>query len=330
METLLLTKAQVSGLLRMPDVIDAVDAAFRAFNSGQVEQPGYMGLHLAPTGAEIDFKAALDRAEEMVSLKASSGGFKDNLARFGVPNGMGTVLLFDARNGALACVMDGSLLTGYRTGAAGALSARALARRDARRIGVIGTGTQARMQIRALHEVMQIETIHAASRSSPGMDAFCADIQKAFGITVLPGSPSEVAWAADILVTTTRATGVVVEAGWVRPGTHLIAVGADQAGKQELDPELFRGARIVVDSHAQCAAKGELQHALRHGTAQGPQTELGEVLLGRKPGRGDDTQITIFDSTGMAIQDTATASVILSRARAQGIGTSFDFLGQDG
>lgn len=330
METLLLTKAQVRGLLRMPDVIDAVDAAFRAFNSDQVEQPDYMGLHLAPKGAEIDFKAALDRAGEMVSLKASSGGFKDNPARFGVPNGMGTVLLFDARSGALACAMDGSLLTGYRTGAAGAVSARALARRDARRVGVIGTGTQARMQIRALREVMTIATVHAASRSAEGLDAFCADMRGEFGLTVVPGSPEEVAGAADILVTTTRATGVVVHADWVRPGTHIIAIGADQAGKQELDPELFRDARIVVDSRAQCAAKGELQHALRAGTAEDPQTELGEILLGRKPGRQNDAQITIFDSTGMAIQDTTTAAAILTRARAQGIGTSFNFFGQDG
>lgn len=330
METLLLTKAQVRALLRMPDVIDAVEAAFRAFNSDQVEQPDYMGLHLAPKGAEIDFKAALDRAGEMVSLKASSGGFRDNPARFGMPNGMGTVLLFDARSGALACVMDGSLLTGFRTGAAGAVSARALARRDAHRVGVIGTGTQARMQIRALREVMTIETVHAASRSPAGLDAFCADMQGEFGLTVVTGSPEEAAAAADILVTTTRATGVVVRADWVRPGTHIIAIGADQAGKQELDPDLFRDARIVVDSQAQCAAKGELQHALRAGTADGLQTELGEVLLGRKPGRQNDTQITIFDSTGMAIQDTTTAAAILTRARAQGIGTSFNFFGQDG
>lgn len=330
METLLLTKAQVQGLLRMPDVIDAVDAAFRAFNSDQVEQPDYMGLHLAPKGAEIDFKAALDRSGQMVSLKASSGGFRDNPAQFGVPNGMGTVLLFDARSGALACVMDGSLLTGYRTGAAGAVSARALARRDARRVGVIGTGTQARMQIRALREVMAIKAVHAASRSPEGLEAFRADMRAEFGLAVQTGSSEEVAGSADILVTTTRATGVVVQAGWVRPGTHIIAIGADQAGKQELDPELFRGARIVVDSHAQCAAKGELQHALRNGTAHGPQTELGKVLLGRAPGRMDDAQITIFDSTGMAIQDTATASTILSRARARRIGTLFDFIGQDG
>ncbi|HBM58656.1 MAG TPA: ornithine cyclodeaminase family protein [Citreicella sp.] len=328
MATLLLTKAQVRQLLRMTDVITAVEAAFRAFNSDQVAQPDYMGLHLQPKGAEIDFKAALDRAGQMVSLKASSGGFRDNPAQFGLPNGMGTVLLFDARNGALVCAMDGSLLTGYRTGAAGAVSARALARRDARRVGVIGTGTQARMQIRALREVLQIETVHAASRSAEGLASFCAEMQEAFGLTVLPGSPQEVAEAADILITTTRATGVVVHAGWVRPGTHVIAVGADQAGKQELDPELFHGARIVVDSFAQCAAKGDLQHALRHGTAEGPQTELGEILLGQQPGRSDDAQITIFDSTGMAIQDTATASALLSRARAQGIGTLFDFLGQ--
>ena len=120
--TLLLTKEEVRGLLHMPDVIAAVEDAYRAYSGGDVDQPPYMGIHLSTEAAEIDFKAGYHRSGELVSLKASSGGFRDNPGRFGLPNGMGTVLLFDGSSGALTCVMDGSLLTGFRTGASGAVS----------------------------------------------------------------------------------------------------------------------------------------------------------------------------------------------------------------
>ncbi|WP_071795448.1 ornithine cyclodeaminase family protein [Natronohydrobacter thiooxidans] len=330
MTTRLLTKEQVRGLIRMPDVIAAVEDAFRAFSDGAVEQPPYMGLHLSQPGAEIDFKACYHAGAERVSLKASSGGFRDNPSRVGLPNGMGTVLLFDGLSGALLCAMDGSLLTGFRTGAAGAVSVRALAREDARVVAMIGTGNQARMQIRAIREVMQIDRIHAWGRSSAGLAGFKVDIETEFGLPVIPADSAQDAVAeADIVVTTTRASGVVLRAGWLRPGTHVVAIGADQKGKQELDPEIFRHARIIVDSRAQCVEKGEAQHALRAGIVADVHAEIGEVLLGRTAGRQSRDEITIFDSTGMAIQDTTTAALILQRAQDRGIGAHFDFLGQE-
>lgn len=327
MATLLLTREQVGGLIRMPDVIAAVEDAYRACSAGLVEQPPYMGLHLSQPGAEIDFKACYAAGSERVSLKASSGGFRDNPARVGLPNGMGTVLLFDGTSGALLCAMDGSLLTGYRTGAAGAVSVRTLARDDARVLAMIGTGNQARMQIRAIREVMRIDRIHAWGRSPAGVAAFRADVETEFGLPVIPADSAAQAVAeADIVVTTTRASGVVLKAGSLRPGTHVIAIGADQTGKQELDPEIFRHARIIVDSRSQCAGKGEVQHALRAGIVAAVHAEIGEVLLGRARGRQSRDEVTIFDSTGMAIQDNATAALILRLALDRGIGTRFDFL----
>ena len=328
--TLLLTRNDVNRLIEMPAVIDAVEAAYRAYSGGEVDQPPYMGIHLSTPAAEIDFKAGYHRSDELVSLKASSGGFRDNPDRFGLPNGMGTVLLFDGKSGALCCVMDGSLLTGFRTGAAGAVSVRALARPGARRLAAIGTGNQARMQIRAIREVMQIDAIHAWGRSPAGASAFAAEIEATFGIPVTVAASAEHAVAqADVVVTTTRASGVVLRAGWLRPGTHVVAIGADQPGKQELDPDVFRTARVVVDSAVQCVEKGELQHAMKAGIVEGAHAEIGEVLSGRKPGRESDDQITLFDSTGMAIQDNTTAAAILRNARARGIGSHFDFLQQD-
>lgn len=328
MKTLLLKKEDVRGLIGMKDVIGAVEEAYRAFNSDQVEQPDYIGMHLPSPGSEIDFKLSHYKANELISMKTSSGGFVDNPTAFGLPSGMGTILLFDARSGALTCVMDGSLITGLRTGAAGAVSVKVLARKDARRITSIGTGNQARMQIRAIREVMNIEEIHAWDHSADTLSRYKTDIESEFGISVvIAPSKKDAVEQADILITTTRGRGSLVEADWVKPGTHIVAIGTDQRGKQELDPEIFRNAKVVVDSIAQCSEKGETWHPLaKHViTKDGIHGEIGEILLGRKAGRERDDEVTIFDSTGMAIQDNTTASKIYGNAMERSVGTFFEF-----
>lgn len=329
MKTLLLTKEEVRRLISMREVIGTVEEAYKAFNSGEVVQPGYFGIHLPPPRGEIDFKLGYHKAAEVISMKASSGGFIDNPARHGVPNGMGTILLFDARSCALACVMDGSLVTGLRTGASGAVSVRALARKDAKTIASIGTGNQARMQIRAIKEVMEIERIHAWSRTPDTLSRFKADIESELGIpVVIADSKRGAVEQADILVTTTRGKGPLVEAGWVKPGTHIVAIGTDQRGKQELDPEIFRNAKIVNDSIEQCTEKGETWHPLNGNIIAKDDIhgEIGEILLGRKPGRENDEEVTIFDSTGMAIQDNTTSARIYRNAIDGGVGTFFEFI----
>jgi ornithine cyclodeaminase/alanine dehydrogenase len=261
-------------------------------------------------------------------MKASSGGFIDNPTAHGVPNGMATIFLFDAKSGALICIMDGSLILGLRTGASGAVSVKALARKSARTIASIGTGNQARMQIRALNEIMKIEVIHAWDSHADTLSKYKTDIEGEFGIPVIvASSKKEAVEQADILITTTRGKGSLVEADWVKPGTHIVAIGTDQRGKQELDPELFRNAKIVVDSIAQCTEKGETWHPLNRNiiTNDDIHAEIGEILSGRKAGRESDEEITIFDSTGMAIQDNTTASKIYQNAIDNNVGTFFQF-----
>lgn len=329
MKTLLLTRDEVARLITMKEAIGTVEEAYRAFNSDQVVQPGYLGLHLPPPRGEIDFKLGWCKSNETISMKASAGAFAENPAKYGVPTGMGTIFLFDARTGGLTCVMDGSLITGLRTGAAGAVSVRHLARKDAKRIASIGTGNQARMQVRAIREVMAIGEVHAWDEVPEAMRRFKADIEGELGIpVVLADSKREAVERADILVTTTRGKGSLVQAAWVKPGTHVIAIGTDQRGKQEFDPEVFRGAKVVNDSIAQCVEKGETQHPIGAGIlARGDiHAEMGEVLLGRKAGRERDDEVTIFDSTGMAIQDNTTAARIYRNAVDGGIGTPFEFL----
>ncbi|WAJ39300.1 ornithine cyclodeaminase family protein [Pseudomonas sp. GOM7] len=329
MKTLLLNKAEVGSLITMQEVIGTVEEAYKAFSAGQVVQPDYIGIHLSAPRGEIDFKVGYCTSNEIISMKASSGGFLDNPSTHGVPNGMGSVLLFDARSCALICVMDGSLLTGLRTGASGAVSVKALARANATKVTCIGTGNQARMQIRAISLVRPIEVIHAWSRTPETRERFKADIEGELGIPViLADSKKEAVEQADILITTTRGKGPLVQASWVKPGTHIVAIGTDMKGKQEFEPEIFRHAKIVNDSIAQCIDKGETWHALNERVIglDDIHGELGEILLGTKPGRQSDEEITLFDSTGMAIQDNTTAEKIYRNALEKQIGTFFGFL----
>ncbi|PDS99749.1 ornithine cyclodeaminase family protein [Rhizobium sp. S9] len=331
MKTLLLKKDEVSRLISVTEVIAAVEEAYKAFSSDQVEQPDYVGIDLPSPRGEIDFKLGYYKANEMISMKASSGGFVDNPTAHGMPSGMATIFLFDARSGALICVMDGSLILGLRTGASGAVSVKALARKNATAVASIGTGNQARMQIRSINEIMKIEEIHAWDSNPDTLFKYKTDIESELGIPVMmANSKKKAVEQADILVTTTRGKGSLVEADWVRPGTHIVAIGTDQQGKQELDPEIFRNAKLVVDSIAQCTAKGETWHPLNRNiiTKDDIHGEIGEILLGRKPGRESDDEITIFDSTGMAIQDNTTASKIYQNAIANNVGTFFQFFEQ--
>ncbi|MGG6196878.1 ornithine cyclodeaminase family protein [Pantoea allii] len=328
MKTLLLTKQEVSQLISTDDVIDAVEEAYKAFNSNLVEQPAYIGLHLPAPRGEIDFKTSYYKSNELISMKASSGPFPQNPVEYGLPSGMGTVILFDARTCALCCVMDGSLITGLRTGASGAVSVKALARTSAKKLTMIGTGNQARMQVRAIARVMQIEEIHAWSRTPASRLAFKNDIESEFGIPVTVADSCQAAVAqADILITTTRGKGPLLEASWIKPGTHIIAIGTDQQGKQEFDPQIFSRVKVVVDSLSQCTQKGETWHGLNRNIIRENDihAEIGEILLGKKPGRESEEEITFFDSTGLSIQDNTTAGRIYRNALEKGVGTYFAF-----
>ena len=328
MKTLLLNKEEVRSLASMKATIAAVEEGYKAFDKGEVLQPDYIGIPFAAPRGEIDFKGGYYSGNNTVSMKASSGGFSENVKKYGLPSGMGTISVFDGQTCALLCIMDGSLITGLRTGAAGAVSAKVLARKDAKVVSVIGTGNQGRMQIRALREVMKIAEIHAYSRTPASTEAFKKDIEAECKMPVIIEKTKQAAVeCADILVTTTRGKGEVVNAAWVKPGTHIIAIGTDMRGKQELDPEIFRHAKVVNDSIDQCTTKGETFVAIDKGVIKKSDVygEIGEILLGKKAGRTDDKEITIFDSTGMAIQDNVTAYAIYKGALEKHVGTYYAF-----
>ena len=294
------------------DAIAAVREAFRADGNGCTVVPAVINLPVPGTHGEFHIKTAWVQGVPLIAVKVASG-FYDNPAR-GLPTGSGLMALFDAETGMpLALLFDNGFLTDIRTGAAGAVAADCLARRDITTVGVIGSGVQARHQVRCLREVRHFRRLVAWSPDGVGLESYCAEMRAALGVTaVMAAGADEVCREADMLITATPAREPVIRAEWLKPGLHITALGSDTPGKQELDAAcLSRADMVVVDKLAQCARFGELSHALREGlfTEAGVWAELGEVVAGRKAGRTRDDQITICDLTGVGFQDTAIAAL---------------------
>lgn len=291
--------------------VAAIREAFRADGEGRTAVPAVINLPVPGTRGEFHVKTAWVAGVPLVAVKVASG-FYDNPA-LGLPTGSGLMALFDASTGMpLGLIFDNGFLTDIRTGAAGAVAAECLARRDARVVGLVGSGVQARHQVACLLQVRRIERVVAWSDDGAGLEAYCREVRAAHGIDAVAAASVEgVCRAADILVTATPSRVPLVRAEWLRPGMHVTAVGADAPGKQELEAAcLGRADLAVVDRLAQCARFGELSHALAAGFLREADVhaELGQVVAGTKPGRTSDGQITICDLTGVGFQDTAIAA----------------------
>ncbi len=298
--------------------VAAIREAFRADGEGRTAVPSVINLPIPGTRGEFHVKTAWVDGVPFIAVKVASG-FYDNPA-LGLPTGSGMMALFDAATGMpTGLLFDNGFLTDIRTGAAGAVAADCLARRDADTVGVIGSGVQARFQIACLREVRRFRRLVAWSIDRPGLDLYCEEMRAAYGIEVEScASAEEACRPADILITATPSHEPMVRAGWLKPGVHVTAVGSDTPGKQELDAAcLARADIVVVDRLSQCAKFGELSHALAAGLMREEDVrgQLGEVVAGRKPGRSRDDEITICDLTGVGFQDTAIAALAWNRAQ---------------
>lgn len=291
--------------------------AFRADGEGRTRVPAVINLEVPAARGEFHVKTAYIEGLPHVAVKVASGFF-DNPKR-GLPSGSGLMALFDASTGMpVALLLDNGFLTDIRTAAAGALAAELLAREHVETVGVIGSGIQAREQVRCLATVRSLSRIVAWSPTRVNLERYCRDMAVQGVDVVAAGSPEDVCRAADVLITATPARQPIVEAEWLRAGVHVTAVGSDSPGKQELAVECMdRADLVVVDRYAQCSAFGELKHALDAGmlTRNDVHAELGAVAAGRKPGRSSDTEITIADLTGVGFQDTAIASAAFGWVR---------------
>jgi ornithine cyclodeaminase len=298
--------------------VAAIREAFAADGAGRTVVPAVINLPIPGTRGEFHVKTAWVQGADVVAIKVASG-FYDNPA-LGLPSGSGLMVLCSASTGLPeALFFDNGFLTDIRTGAAGAVAADCLARRDIETVGVIGSGVQARHQVACLRVVRTFSQLVAWSPDRDGLERYCAEVRAAFGIDAVAAAGAEaVCRAADLIVTATPAHEPLVRAAWLKPGQHVTAVGADTPGKQELEAAcLARADLLVVDRLSQCAAFGELAAALREGalTEGGVWAQLGEIVAGAKPGRTGDQQITVCDLTGVGFQDTAIAALAWSRLR---------------
>ena len=323
--TLLLTRGDVVELLTLDECIAAVEAGFRRQAEGGAVGPGVLGLPVPDGGFHIK-AAGLRLARFYVAAKINAN-FPDNVACRGLPTIQGVVVLSDGETGLPLALIDSMEITALRTGAATAVAARYLARPEARVAIVVGCGRQGRIQLAALARVRPLERVHAVD-ADPGLAArFAREMSAQLGLDVRPAaSAAEAAPGSDICVTCTPSRRPLLHRVDVTPGAFVAAVGADNEHKQELEPALMAAATIVVDSLEQCAAIGDLHHALASGAVSIGQVhaELSEVVAGRKPGRRSAEEITIFDSSGVAIEDVAAAAAVYEKAVAAGRGVTVD------
>lgn len=318
--TLLLTRAEISGLMTPADYLAAVETGFRLSKQGRAPAPA--PLHIPGIAGGFHAKgAALMGSRNLAALKFNAN-FPGNPRR-GLPTIQGVVLLCDADDGRVLAIMDSIEITLRRTAAATALAARHLARPDASVLTVCGCGDQARAQAVALAAVLPISRCLAWDLDTDRAVAFAEEMSRTLGLPfVAAAGRGDATRAADAIVTCTTARTPFLAAADVSPGTFVAAVGADSPDKNEIAPALMAGAKVVVDVLEQCLAMGDLRHAVAVAamTAADVHADLGDIVTGVRPGRECSDEIVVFDSTGTAIQDVASAAAVYERALTQGVG----------
>jgi ornithine cyclodeaminase/alanine dehydrogenase-like protein (mu-crystallin family) len=317
----LITRGEIARLLTIEDHLWAAETAFRWLDEGKVEQPA--PLHLAGFEGAFHAKAALVRLERPYAAIKVNGNFPGNPARSDLPTIQGAVLLLDAANGSPLALIDSIELTLARTAAATALAARHLAIAEARIATICGCGVQASAQLEYLAGILPLEKVYAWDQAPERAQEFAERMTRWLGLPVsAAGELRQAVRQSDVIVTCTTAREPFLGLADVAPGTFIAAVGADNPDKQELEPMLVAGACVYADLIEQCAAMGELHHALRAGamTLDKVAGELAELVAGRKPGRTSADEIIVFDSTGLAVQDVAAAALAYQRSVETGVG----------
>jgi len=312
----IITLQEMKAALAGVDLIPEIEAGFVAYSEHRAEVPPVGALRFTNPPGDVHIKYGYLHDDEFYVIKIASG-FYENPSR-GLPSGNGLMLLFDQKTGELAAVLlDEGYLTDLRTAVAGAIAAKYLAPRTVTRIGIFGTGVQARLQLQLLRGVTPCREVLVWGRHARRAADYKAEMEREGFTVAIAGNMRDVPRTCDLIVTTTAAAAPLILAADARPGTHITAVGADSAHKQELDAAIFSTADVVVvDSVSQCADHGDLAHAVRAGLIQPTDArELGAVIAGRAPGRTSPAQLTVADLTGVAVQDVQIAKATYRACR---------------
>jgi ornithine cyclodeaminase len=308
---------EIDEVLPQVDVVGEIERGFVAFSRGEVVVPPVGELIFRDPPGDAHIKYGIIAGDDVFVIKVATG-FYQNPDK-GLPANSGLVLVFSARTGLVEAVLiDEGKLTNVRTAAAGAVAAKHLARRRLTRIGICGSGVQARLQAVYLTRITVCRDVVVWARDQAKARTCARDIAAAGFLTGIAATPSELASQCDLIVTATCADRPYLKAADIRPGTHITAMGSDTPEKIELDPDLLALADVLVaDSRAQCLVRGEIHHAIAAGRIDPSKVvELGEVIMGRAVGRRSDEAITVADLTGVAVQDIVIAKAVLARVRA--------------
>ncbi|MDI5986505.1 ornithine cyclodeaminase family protein [Halomonas sp. M4R5S39] len=322
---LVISEAHARELVSIEDAILEVEHSFVSMARGTARNFPVVREMVGYQDAVYGVKAGGDVVAPLLGLKA--GGYWPNNTGKGLSNHQSSTLLFDPETGRATALVSANYLTGIRTGASSAIATRYLSHQDASVVGLIGTGVQAEYQLKASMAVRDLERVHAWSRSAESLEAF-GKLVVGLGLEyVAEPDPEAVARHSDILITATPSRKALVERGWVKPGTHINAMGCDTRGKQELAPELVAASALFVDEAEQSVSIGEFQHAYASGliTREGLRGSIGQVIEGQCEGRRDADEVTIFDGTGVALQDLVVARLAVRLATKRGLGMSVDY-----
>jgi alanine dehydrogenase len=315
---LLLSEKEIAELISVEEFMEAVELAFKENALGYAQNPPKVYLNFTKYNGDLRVMPAYLERQDIASVKIVSV-HPDNLQKFGLPTVRGSILLFDPRNGSLLSIIDGKYITAERTAAAGGIAAKYLANKNSKVATFIGAGVQARTQLLSLLSVCSsLEEVRVWDISSKAVDIFISDMKpKADQIKIaITNNIAEAVQGADIVVTTTPSKKPLILDSWVSEGTHFNCIGADAPGKEELDPKILKRAKIIVDNYEQACHSGEVNVPLSKGVISKEDiwAELGEILTGRKAGRTSTKEITIFDTTGIAVQDAVTAKLVYTKA----------------
>lgn len=315
-----ISKDEIASLITLEKIINEIEKGFVGFFKRENVVFPVIREKIEKYEGIFGIKSGYLQKEDTLGFKA--GGFWIKNIEKNLPTHQSIILLFDPSTGQAISMMDANIITILRTGAVGAIAAKFLARKNSSKICIIGAGTQGRIQLTALQKMFYIKQVKVYDKNYNFSKKFAKEFkEKGLNISA-ERSAEEAVKDADIIVTTTPSEKPIIKEDWIEPSVHINAIGADTVGKQELDPKIFKKAKIVVDDTSQCIKMGETQHAFTQGIIKKKDiyAELGEIIAGKKAGRESETEITLFDATGLAFQDLITANLVYKLAMRNNVG----------
>lgn len=313
-KTLILDRGTIEKLVGINQAIKAVEFAFKEYGRGKTQMPSKIYIHLDKYNG--DFRAMPAYVEDIEKCALKWVNVHPDNKKFGLPAVMAILILSDPKDALPLCIMDASFATSLRTGASGGVAAKYLARKNSQVVGLVGCGVQARTQLLALLPTFKIKEVRVWGNEKSLIKKFIKDMKYLKLNFTASKDIKDCVKDSDIVVTTTPSRKPLVKLRWIKKGAHINAIGADAKGKEELEPAILKKAKLVVDSWEQAAHSGEINVPVKKGviSKKDVYADIGQIAAGKKRGRTSQSEITVFDSTGLAIQDVAIADIIYKAA----------------